>query len=1086
LLRLWDIAIAPIIRAADAKRVVEIGAWRGDTTVLLLDLLGPDAQIDVIDPEPEFDPAEHEKRFRGTYRFHRDTSHNVLPQLGPVDVALIDGDHNWYTVHGELEALRQTAREAGAFPPVILLHDVGWPYGRRDLYYDPGRIPGESRQPYGRAGLLPGQEGLVESAGINAGLDNAAVEGGPRNGVMTALDDFLAEHDRPVRRVTLPIDFGLAIVVDQERLAAQPALAEALDRLESAECRYELLELSESLRIYELVEKAGMIARYDVHSLKRLAKKYLGMLKGALLNEHDIETEARLDYLVSCQTLGMPLDWARLRDPAYHLRGELWQLENTKRSGMTPPADGTEAPYFPYAAMGEIRLDHLERCLDTIRGASIDGDLVDCGVGRGGGAIFMRGYLEAYQLPGRQVWAADRFANPAQLAPDANGVANQIADLNMVRAGFERFDLLDGRVRFLQGPIAETLADAPIERVALLRVDGALVKSPGESLEALYDKVTMGGFVVVDGCDVPGCLESVDAFRERRGIEEPMERVDDRAVYWRKPHSAVAATVGSPAKAEGHAPLAPPLPEAPCQLSVVVVVHNMRREAERTLHSLSRSYQRGIDELDYEVVVVENGSDEGQKLGAELVRSYGSQFRYLDLEEEATPSPAQALNRGIERARGEVFALMVDGAHVLTPGVLHYGMFGVRNHAPAIVATQQWHVGPGQQASTIHEGYDRDYEDGLMTAIGWPRDGYRLFEIGHFIGVRDWLDGMWESNCLFVPRQLLEQVGGMDEAFWMPGGGFTNLDLYERLTATPGVNVVSILGEASFHQVHGGTTTNQADADAPLIPSYRDHYAALRHRPYRWTGKKLNYVGSMTEAALRTRTRRRGATQFSFTPYADQIDERPTRPVPLPEELQAEFTDAYWRSFRWQETSWLGHRVAKPPSDLFAYQELIVDGAPDWVIETPSDGGGRALFLASICELVGHGRVLSIDQHPHDDRPEHPRLTYVTGDPLDDEIVKLVRKRVGEPANAMLFFGLANRAWLRRAFDLYAPLVPVGSGVVFEDTVMNGFPVWPAMGPGPAEAAREILTDSPEFDRDPRMARLTPSFNEGGYLRRLR
>src|SRR5262249_10957977 len=311
------------------------------------------------------------------------------------------------------------------------------------------------------------------------------------------------------------------------------------------------------------------------------------------------------------------------------------------------------------------------------------------------------------------------------------------------------------------------------------------------------------------------------------------------------------------------------------------------------------------------------------------------------------------------------------------------------------------------------------------------------------------LDGMWESNCLFVPRQLLEQAGCMDEAFVMPGGGFTNLDLYERLSATPGVNVVSILGEASFHQVHGGTTTNQADAEAPLIPSYREHSAALRRRPSRWTGKKLNYVGSMTEAALRTRTRRRGATQFSFTPYALQSDERPTRPVPLPEELQAEFTDAYWRSFRWQETSWLGHRVAKPPSDLFAYQELIVNAAPDWVIETPTDGGGRALFLASICELVGRGHVLSIDQLPGDDRPEHPRLIYLTGDPLADEIIRQVHKKVGEPGNAMLFFGLANRTWLRRAFDAYATLVPVGSGVVFEDTVMNGFPVWPAMGPGP-------------------------------------
>lgn len=1081
--RLWDIAVAPVLRGAGAKRVVEIGAWRGDTTALLFDLLGPDSRIDVIDPEPEFDPAEHQARFAGRYVFHRDISHNVLPNLDPVDVALIDGDHNWYTVHGELDMLRTTARDAGAPLPVLLLHDVCWPYGRRDLYYEPARIPGKLRHPHKRAGLLPGHDAPVEAGGINPQRDHAVAEAGPRNGVMTALDDFIAEHDRSLRRVLLPIDHGLIIVAEEERLADQPELAAALDRLESAKGRYEQLELSESLRIRQLAEKADLRARYDVDSLMRLAEHYLAILKGALLGEQDIESEARVDYLISCQQLGIPFDWARLRDPGYHLRAELWQLENAKRGGSLPN-NGSEAASFSYAAMGSIRLDHLERCLDTIRGAAIEGDLVECGVGRGGGAIFMRGYLEAYAMSGRRVWAVDRFASPAQLDPDANGVANQIADLNTVRAAFDRFGLHDDQVRFLQGPVVETLDEAPIRTVALLRIDGALADSPVDVLEALYDRVSTGGFVVVDGYDDPTCEHAVESFRRRAGVEEPMTRVDDHAVYWRKPPSAARAVSRKTVKAREQVPLPPP-PESPCRLSVIVVIHNMRREAKRTLHSLSRGYQRGIEDLDYEVVVVENGSPESQKLDAEEVRSFGAGFRYVDLGEEATPSPAQAVNRGIELARGDVIALMVDGAHVLTPGVLHYGMFGIRSHDPAIVATQQWHLGPGQQATTIHEGYDREYEDALIEAIGWPQDGYRLFEIGHFIGERDWLDGMWESNCLFVPRWLLEQVGCMDESFSMPGGGFANLDLYERLSATPGINVVSILGEASFHQVHGGTTTNQSDIDAPLIPSYRQHYAELRRRPYRWTGKSFKYVGSMTQAALRTRTRRMGAERFGMTPHALEADDLPSRPVPLPGELQAEFTDAYWRSFRWQRTNWLGHPVAKCPSDLLAYQEMIVTSQPDWVIETPSEGGGRALFLASICELVGHGKVLSIDERPQDERPQHPRLTYLTGDPLDDDVVAVVRETVGEPANALVIFGLANSAWLRRAFDLYAPLVPAGSDVVFEDTIMSGHPIWPGMGPGPAELVGEILAENPGFDRDPRMARLAPSFNEGGYLRRL-
>src|SRR4029078_8462238 len=126
--------------------------------------------------------------------------------------------------------------------------------------------------------------------------------------------------------------------------------------------------------------------------------------------------------------------------------------------------------------------------------------------------------------------------------------------------------------------------------------------------------------------------------------------------------------------------------------------------------------------------------------------------------------------------------------------------------------------GPGQQATTIHEGYDREFEDALFEQIDWPAEGYRLFYIGHFGGRRDWLRLLWESNCVFVPRALLEQAGGLDEGFSMPGGGFTNLDLYERIDATPGVNIVTMLGEGSFHQVHGGVTTNQADGYSGLIP----------------------------------------------------------------------------------------------------------------------------------------------------------------------------------------------------------------------------------------------------------------------------
>jgi hypothetical protein len=184
----------------------------------------------------------------------------VLADLEPMDAALIDGDHNWYTVFHELRLLAEGARRHDAPLPLLVLHDVGWPYGRRDLYYDPETIPAEFRQPHRKAGMRLGRSDLVAKGGMSAGHWNAEHEGGPRNGVRTALEDWIAGHDRPVRTVVLPLYFGLAIVAEEERLARQPALAAELDRIESAEGRLELIELGESIRVRAMAQHHTVVA----------------------------------------------------------------------------------------------------------------------------------------------------------------------------------------------------------------------------------------------------------------------------------------------------------------------------------------------------------------------------------------------------------------------------------------------------------------------------------------------------------------------------------------------------------------------------------------------------------------------------------------------------------------------------------------------------------------------------------------------------------------------------------------------------------------------------------------------------------
>ena len=503
-----------------------------------------------------------------------------------MDVALIDGDHNWFTVYHELRLLADAARRVGAPLPVLILHDVGWPYGRRDLYYAPDRIPEEHRQPHAQRGLRPDRPGVERGdGGLNATMHNALVEGGERNGVMTALDDFLAEHDRPLRRLTTPVYFGLAIVADEERLRSAPALAAVLDHLESPEGKDELLALAESPCVSVPCSTSGRRSPRAEARFERGAERYLRLLKGALLDEHYIENEVRLQYLADCLARSLPVDEAQLRDPVRRRKQHTATVERARAAGTTGDGDRMRASFLPYTDMGRARLDRLEQVLDTVRAEGVDGDLVECATGRGGGAIFLRGYLEAHEIPDRDVWVADPF----RVATDSTaGLLDLSADLNQVRDAFQRFDLFDERVRFLQGAYADTLGGAPIDRIALLRI-GTGSEAVGEILEATYPRVVPGGFVVVDDYVSDASRLAVDRFRRDHGIDVPLERVDWSAVAWRTPSGGEATASAATTTAGPRAPILAPAPPAALDLSVVVVFFDMRREAARTLHSLSRA-----------------------------------------------------------------------------------------------------------------------------------------------------------------------------------------------------------------------------------------------------------------------------------------------------------------------------------------------------------------------------------------------------------------------------------------------------------------------------------------------------------------
>ncbi len=152
--------IYPLLEALRPRMIVEVGVEVGTVTGPLLRWAREhDAVVHAIDPDPTLNVDRLTAEYGERLRFHRAKSLEVLAEIADVDLALIDGDHNWYTVINELRALEARAREDGREPPAILLHDVGWPYGRRDLYYDPSAIPEAHRQPHARGGLVPGRRG---------------------------------------------------------------------------------------------------------------------------------------------------------------------------------------------------------------------------------------------------------------------------------------------------------------------------------------------------------------------------------------------------------------------------------------------------------------------------------------------------------------------------------------------------------------------------------------------------------------------------------------------------------------------------------------------------------------------------------------------------------------------------------------------------------------------------------------------------------------------------------------------------------------------------------------------------------------
>ena len=309
-------------------------------------------------------------------------------------------------------------------------------------------------------------------------------------------------------------------------------------------------------------------------------------------------------------------------------------------------------------------------------------------------------------------------------------------------------------------------------------------------------------------------------------------------------------------------------------LSIIVVAYRMPRQLENTIHTLSANYQRGVDPGDYEVIVLENQSD--AMLPARVRDELPSNFRYFARDEER-PTPSHALASGVGEARAAHLAIMVDGAHLLTPGVVANALELIRGHSQLLVAVPVYHLGSEPQNISAESGYDEHAEAELLQSVDWRGDGYDLFRVGCWCGAHrnGFLQPLMESNCYVTSRQAFEAVGFEPSDFELPGGGAMNLHLFRKLGLQRGQRYFLLPGEGSFHQFHGGVTSNSGRDrhleafNRQLSELWPDGFQGLRRNPCLYGQVPPQAVQHFAESARLAIRRARRKAKLEQTLWPD-------------------------------------------------------------------------------------------------------------------------------------------------------------------------------------------------------------------------
>ncbi|MED2981358.1 TylF/MycF family methyltransferase [Bacillus thuringiensis] len=277
---------------------------------------------------------------------------------------------------------------------------------------------------------------------------------------------------------------------------------------------------------------------------KSAVQLYLELLKKTILFEIWLEYEA---YLPASLHISKELEFEPVTVPLPLFIKQYAENHNLKivkpNVSKSERHDGMDWPRAAHSMIGRERMNQLQAAMETVVRENIEGDFIETGVWRGGSCIFMNGFLQANNITNRNVWVADSFEglptpNLEQYPKDYGDYLHTFdylrVSLEQVQENFKKYDLLNDQVKFLKGWFKDTLPTAPIEKIAIARLDGDMYESTMDGLVNLYDKVSKGGYIIIDDYGLPPCAEAVTDFRKQRNLKAPITKIDVFGVYWRK------------------------------------------------------------------------------------------------------------------------------------------------------------------------------------------------------------------------------------------------------------------------------------------------------------------------------------------------------------------------------------------------------------------------------------------------------------------------------------------------------------------------------------------------------------------------